>query len=177
VLDEIVRGAARQMVAVALQAEVSAYIDAHAEEVDENGYLLVVRKRSSQRTRGDHGGRSGAGAGAAGQRQARRSGHWGAQTVRFGDPAPRGHEVAAGGRGAAAAVPARPVQLGFGPALTQYLGTGHGLSAITRLTKDWQDEATTFNKRSLAGTDYVYRWVDGIHLKVRLEQDQVCLLG
>jgi putative transposase len=30
--------------------------------------------------------------------------------------------------------------------------------------------------RSLAGTDYVYRWVDGIHLKVRLEQDKVCLL-
>jgi hypothetical protein len=43
------------------------------------------------------------------------------------------------------------------PALTQFLGTSHGLSAatITRLIKDWQDEATTFNKRSLAGTDYV----------------------
>ena len=25
-------------------------------------------------------------------------------------------------------------------------------------------------------TDYVYVWVDGIHLKVRLEQDKVCLL-
>ncbi|MEA2589922.1 MAG: hypothetical protein QOH66_2849, partial [Actinomycetota bacterium] len=37
VLDEIVREAARQMLAVALQVEVSAYIDAHAEEVDENG--------------------------------------------------------------------------------------------------------------------------------------------
>ena len=38
VLDEFVREAARQMLAVALQAEVSAYIDAHAEEVDENGH-------------------------------------------------------------------------------------------------------------------------------------------
>jgi putative transposase len=68
--------------------------------------------------------------------------------------------------------------LDFGPALTQFLGTSHGLSAatITRLTKDWQDEATTSNKRSLAGTDHVYCWVDGIHLKVRLEQDKVCLL-
>jgi putative transposase len=27
-----------------------------------------------------------------------------------------------------------------------------------------------------AGSDYVYCWVDGIHLKVRLEQDKVCLL-
>ena len=34
----------------------------------------------------------------------------------------------------------------FGPALTQLLGT----------------------KRSLAGTDYVYCWIDGIHLEVRL---------
>jgi putative transposase len=66
----------------------------------------------------------------------------------------------------------------FGPALTQFLGTSHGLSAatITRLTKDWRDEATTFDKRSLAGTDYVYCWVDGIDLRVRLGQDKVCLL-
>jgi putative transposase len=46
----------------------------------------------------------------------------------------------------------------------------------TRLTEDWQDEATAFNKRSLADTDLVYLWVDGIHLEVRLEQDKVCLL-
>ena len=32
------RSCARRMLAVALQAEVSAYIDAHAEEVDENGH-------------------------------------------------------------------------------------------------------------------------------------------
>jgi len=28
----------------------------------------------------------------------------------------------------------------------------------------------------LADTDYVYVWVDGIHLMVRLEADKVCLL-
>src|SRR3954452_15888665 len=66
----------------------------------------------------------------------------------------------------------------FAPALEQFLGTGHGLSAasITRLTSQWQDEARAFADRSLAGTDYVYCWVDGIHLKVRLAQDKVCLL-
>ena len=42
-LDEIVRDGARAMLAAALQAEVAAYIDAHAGEVDENGYRLVVR--------------------------------------------------------------------------------------------------------------------------------------
>jgi putative transposase len=66
----------------------------------------------------------------------------------------------------------------FGPALTQFLGSDQGLSAatITRLTAQWQDDARAFNDRSLAGSDYVYCWVDGIHLKVRLEADKVCLL-
>src|SRR5205823_10550386 len=119
---------------------------------------------------GDHGGGPGAGAGAAGQRQAHRSGHWGVETVRFGDPARVGTQVAAGGRGAAAAVPARPVQLGFRSGVDAV--PGHQPRPVGgddhELTKDWQDEATTFNKRSLAGTDYVYCWVDGIHLNVRL---------
>ena len=48
-LDEIVRDGARAMLAAALQAEVAAYIDAHAGEVDENGYRLVVRNGYPQR--------------------------------------------------------------------------------------------------------------------------------
>ena len=44
------------------------------------------------------------------------------------------------------------------------------------MTAQWQDEARAFNQRSLADSDYVYVWVDGIHLKVRLEQDKICLL-
>jgi len=42
-LDEMVRDGARAMLAAALQAEVAAYIDAHAGEVDEAGHRLVVR--------------------------------------------------------------------------------------------------------------------------------------
>jgi putative transposase len=66
----------------------------------------------------------------------------------------------------------------FTPALEQFLGSGAGLSAsvITRLTAQWQDEQRAFNTRPLTDCDYVYMWVDGIHLKVRLEQDKVCLL-
>jgi len=66
----------------------------------------------------------------------------------------------------------------FAPALEQFLGSDAGLSAatITRLTTQWQGEAAAFNTRSFKDTDYVYVWVDGIHLKVRLEQDKVCLL-
>ena len=42
-LDEIVRDGARQMLAAALRAEVAAYVDAHAGEVDADGRRLVVR--------------------------------------------------------------------------------------------------------------------------------------
>ena len=55
---------------------------------------------------------------------------------------------------------------------------GAGLSAatITRLTTQWQDEARLFADRDLAEVDYVYLWVDGIHVNVRLEQEKLCLL-
>ena len=42
-LDEIVRDAARQMLAVALRAEVAAYIDSAVDQLDEAGRRLVVR--------------------------------------------------------------------------------------------------------------------------------------
>ena len=42
-LDELVRDGARQMLATALQAEVGAYIEAHADQLDADGRRLVVR--------------------------------------------------------------------------------------------------------------------------------------
>jgi hypothetical protein len=48
-------------------------------------------------------------------------------------------------------------------------------TTVTRPTSQWQDEARAFGDRDLSGTDYVYLWVDGIHLKVRLEQEKLCL--
>jgi transposase-like protein len=62
--------------------------------------------------------------------------------------------------------------------LEKFLSTAASLSpaTISRLTAQWQDQASMFNTRSLPGTDYVYCWVDGIHLKVRLVHDKVCPL-
>src|SRR5438046_5722244 len=42
-IDEIVRDGARRMLAAALEAEVAAYIAAHACQLDTNGRRLVVR--------------------------------------------------------------------------------------------------------------------------------------
>lgn len=178
VLDEIVRDGARQMLATALRAEVAAFVDAHAGEVDDQGRRLVVRN-------GYHAPREvTTAAGSVPVRQPR-------VNDKRTDPATGKRR-----RFSSAILPAwsrkspRVAEVlpllylhglsssDFAPALEQFLGSDAGLSAatITRLTTQWQDEARAFNNRSLAGTDYVYVWVDGIHLKVRLEADKVCLL-
>jgi putative transposase len=175
-LDEIVRDGARAMLAAALQAEVAAYIDAHAGEVDANGYRLVVRN-------GYHGERevlTAAGAVSAraprvndkridpdtGERRRFCSAilpAWARKSTQMAEVLPLLylHGLSSGD---------------FGPALERFLGTGAGLSAsaITRLTCQWQEEAKSFAGRDLSGVDYVYLWVDGIHLKVRLDQEKLC---
>ena len=41
----------------------------------------------------------------------------------------------------------------------------------------WEAEWEAWRRRSLEDVDYVYVWVDGIHVNVRLgEQDRLCLL-
>jgi transposase-like protein len=177
-LDELVREGARAMLAAALQAEVAAYVEAFAGEVDEHGRRLVVRN-------GYHVGREVATAAGAvpvraprvndkrveevtGERRRFSSAilpAWARKSPRVAEVLPLLylHGLSSGD---------------FAPALEQFLGSAAGLSATTiaRLTAQWQDDAVAFGKRSLKGTDYVYCWVDGIHLKVRLEQDKVCLL-
>lgn len=67
----------------------------------------------------------------------------------------------------------------FVPALEEFFGSAAGLSAsvIARLTKKWQDEHQAFITRSLKDRDYVYVFVDGIHFKVRLgDDDRLCCL-
>ena len=177
-LDEIVRDGARQMLAAALRAEVTAYVDAHADQVDADGRRLVVRN-------GHHGPRQVmTAAGAVPVRAPRvndkRVDEATGERCRFASAI-----LPAWARKSPRIAEVLPLlylhglsSSDFAPALEQFLGSDAGLSAatITRLTAQWQDEARAFSTRSLAGTDYVYVWVDGIHLKVRLEQDKVCLL-
>src|SRR5215469_10652116 len=66
----------------------------------------------------------------------------------------------------------------FVPALVQFLGSHAGLSSstVTSLTDQWKEEAAAFMTRDLSGVDYVYLWVDGIHLRIRLGEGKLCLL-
>jgi transposase-like protein len=166
------------MLAAALQAEVAAYIEAHADQLDEHGRRLVVRN-------GFHDPREVAtAAGAVRVRQPRvndkRVDEITGERVRFSSVI-----LPAWCRKSPQVAEVLPLLYlhglssgDFVPALEQFLGSAAGLSAatVTRLTSQWQDDAAAFGQRSLADSDYVYLWVDGIHLKVRLEQDKVCLL-
>ncbi len=177
-LDEIAREGARAMLAAALQAEVAAYIEAHAHEVDENGHRLVVRN-------GSHEPRQVAtSAGAVEVHQPRvndkRVDEVTGDRCRFSSAI-----LPAWARKSPQVAEVLPLLYlhglssgDFVPALEEFVGSAAGLSSstITRLTQQWQDEARAFTARSLAEVDYVYVWVDGIHVKVRLEQDKICLL-
>jgi putative transposase len=84
-LDEIVRDGARQMLAAALRAEVAAYVDAHADLVDEQGHRLVVRNGFHEPREVTTAAGAVPGPGAGGQRQAGRLSERGAAPVRLGD--------------------------------------------------------------------------------------------
>lgn len=53
-----------------------------------------------------------------------------------------------------------------------------GLSAttVTRLTQCWEAEHREWHQRDLSAKRYVYWWVDGIHFRVRLGGDNLCIL-
>ncbi len=177
-LDELAREGARRMLAAALQAEVAAYVDAHAGDLDEHGHRLVVRN-------GSYAPRQVATAAGAVPVKAPRVNDKRVDPVtgerfRFASVI-----LPAWARKSPQVAEVLPLLYlhglssgDFTPALEGFFGSAAGLSAatVTRLTAQWQDEARVFNARSLAEVDYVYLWVDGIHVKVRLEQDKICLL-
>jgi len=67
----------------------------------------------------------------------------------------------------------------FSEALKALVGpNARGLSAttVTRLKAVWEEDFQEWSKRSLAGKQYVYVWVDGVHFNIRLEEDRQCIL-
>ena len=171
-LDELCRAAAKEMLALALQGERRAYLDAHAENLDAAGCRMVV---------------------ANGYARAREV-MTGAGTVEV--TAPRVDDRRDGERFSSAILPPymrrspkvtevlpilylRGLSTGdFVPALSAFFGSDAGLSAssICRLTESWQAEHERWSMRKLKDVDYVYFWADGIHFNIRLEEDRLCCL-
>ena len=62
----------------------------------------------------------------------------------------------------------------MGEALQALVGEqAKGLSAnvVVRLKEQWSNEYEQWMQRDLSGKQFVYVWADGIHVKVRLEDD------
>lgn len=176
-LDELCRLAAREMLAVALEAERRAYLAAHADERDEAGRRLVVG-----------------------------NGHHKAREItiaagRVEVSAPRVHDRRAGHQFTSSILPpymrrspkvteVLPILYlrglstnDFVPALEGFFGSAAGLSpsTIQRLTEAWRAEHARWCDRDLSDVDFVYIWADGIYVTIRLPDtdgaaDRLCLL-
>jgi transposase-like protein len=177
-LDEIAREGARQMLRQALHAEVAEYIEAHKDVVDEDGRRLVVRNGSSKPRKILLG---------AGQielqvprvndkrvdEDGERKRYTSKILPRYMRKSPKVAEV----------IPVlylRGMSSGhFREALPVLLGkdaAGLSPATITRMTNVWTKDYEQFKRRSLKDKDFVYIWVDGVHFKIRLEDEKLCAL-
>ena len=174
----VLRDGARRMLMQAIEAEVEAFLAAHAGLLNQQGRRRLVRNGHAPERQIQTG---------IGPLEVRRP------KVRDRDAAASGEPI----RFRSAILPAylrrtrnleellpwlylKGVSTGrFAEALTALLGPGApGLSAATvrRLTEGWQEEHARWQRRDLSARRYVYLWADGIHFTPRLEHEQQCLL-
>jgi len=171
-LDELCRIAAREMLAIALEAERRAYLETHADALDTTGHRLVVGNGSARSREVMTG--AGMVAVTAPRVDDRRAGeHFRSELLPpYVRRSPKVSEVLP-------ILYLRGLSTGdFGPALADFFGSDAGLSTstISRLTTAWQAEHERWMGRDLSALDYVYWWVDGIHFRIRLEEDRLCCL-
>jgi transposase-like protein len=162
------------MLIAALEVEVADYIERHRSERNDNGHAKVVRNGRART----------------------RKVTMGAGTVEV--RAPRVHDRREGEKFTSRILPPymrrspkvaevlpilylRGLSTGdFREALPVLLGEeAAGLSPanISRLLGVWEEEYESFRSRDLSRVDYVYVWADGVHVNVRLgDQDRLCLL-
>ena len=179
-LDQIVQEGARRMLQAAIDAEVETFIEGHQDRRDSDGRRLVVKNGHLP----DRKILTGAGAIQVSQGR-----------VRDNSPDPEDRVQFSPGvlpvylRRTAAIEELIPwlylkgiSTSDFGEALQALVGEkAKGLSAnvVVRLKEQWATEYDEWMKRDLSGKQYVYVWADGIHVKVRLEDDankKQCLL-
>lgn len=171
-LDELCRIAAREMLAIALESERQAYLEAHTDALDAAGHRLVVGNGSSRPREVMTG--AGMVEVTAPRVDDRRAGeHFRSSLLPpYARRSPKVSEVLP-------ILYLRGLSTGdFAPALESFFGSDAGLSAstISRLTVAWQAEHERWGRRDLSALDYVYWWADGIHFRIRLEEDRLCCL-
>lgn len=177
-LDELALEGVRRMLAAALEVEVDSYIERHRSHRDADGHALVVRNGKAKARHVTVGsGTVEIRAPRVDDRRVNDQGERERFTSEILPPymrrSPKVAEVLP-------ILYLRGLSTNdFEPALRSLLGEkASGLSAtqITRLTNEWQTEYAAFRKRSLADRDYVYVWADGVHFRIRLEDERLCTL-
>ena len=179
-LDELAREGARRMFAVALEGEVDEYVSSFAGEVDEDGHRLVVRNGRARERKVTLG--SGTVPIRAPRVNDKRFDEESGERKRFSS-----RILPAYARRSPKVTEVLPVLYlhgmstgDFGPALRDLLGedaSGLSASSIQRLTEAWQAEHEAFRRRELRFHRYAYWFVDGVHVSIRLgEDDKLCLL-
>lgn len=179
VVTDILRQGAQKMLTAAIQAEVDAYIAAHTELLDSDGHRLVVRngylpERQIQ-----------TGVGAVTIRQPRiddRRVDDAGEKMRFMSRILPPYLRRT--RSIEDLLPwlyLKGISTGdFSEALAALLGpNAPGLSpaTIVRLKQIWEKEHEDWSRRSLEGRRFVYFWVDGVYLRIRLgEGEKQCVL-
>jgi putative transposase len=179
-LDGLAREGARRMIAAALRAEADEYVAQFADELDEDGRRLVVRNGRARERQVTVG--SGTLPVRAPRVNDKRVDEETGERQRFSSkilPAyarrsPKVTEVLP-------ILYLRGLSTGdFRPALVGLLGedaSGLSASTISRLCKEWETHHERFRKRLLSFSRYAYLFVDGVHVSVRLgEDDKLCLL-
>ena len=177
VLEEIAREGARTMLAQALELEVEQYIEKHRDKIDQKGLRQVVRNGYLPERE------IVSGIGPLSIRQPRVDDRKlkGEGEQRFSSEIlPRYMRRMASVDNLIPVLYLKGVSTGdFSEALEAILGTGApGLSAtnIVRLKAGWEQEYQVWNRRDLSGKEYVYFWVDGIYVNVRLDDERSCIL-
>jgi len=178
-LDELAREGARRMIAAALDAEVEQYVGSFVDEIDEDGKRLVVRNgRARERKLTVGSGTLAIKAPRVNDKRVDDEGKRQKFSSRilpaYARRSPRVTDVLP-------VLYLRGLSTGdFGPALRDLLGedaSGLSASSIQRLTEQWQADHAAFRKRSLRFHRYAYLFIDGVHMTIRLgEDDRVCLL-
>ena len=166
------------MLVKAVEAEVTAYIQAHQHEVDEDGRRLVVRNgHARERTLVSGAGQLKIQAPRVDDRRVDERGQRFRFTSQILPPYLRRT------KSVEELIPwlyLKGISTGdFSEALEALLGPdAPGLSATTvvRLKDVWRREYEAWSKRDLSDQRFVYIWADGIYSNVRLDDERQCLL-
>lgn len=66
----------------------------------------------------------------------------------------------------------------FSEVLSQLMGKDVSLSAgtVVRLKEQWEEDYNKWSNRDLSDKKYAYWWVDGVYFNIRLEEERSCVL-